>query len=466
MEVEKPLSIVQKLYEDNIDISEIELAQKILNYPELTLLDLWLLPQYPFNQWRKKYDYPRLIENMKQSQGDFQTWMDEQHLTDDHLLNGYLSDFFENKPLSKDKIRHLIKVSYKGKVSPQSWHSYSGQKSMQGDGEPVLYEFIMEYISYYDWKLLKGEVFNFIDTFDRHRPNTESEQVYLNSNIRLLKMGGTTPPVNGFGIMLRGKKLEFVNASGLSLQGTMYFGTMGNLSFEHSVVDNLKANELDLPFLDFMNCSIRNLQVRNSTIENWLFANCKTGGNIIDSKLTRIRIFGGQFTPTFTNSEILDFEVTHEGVTYDYNFEKTYRTLSKAVNESGNKELGRSLKIKELDFIRKRKKGWKWAFMTIDKLYWQYGQRPTQLIWVMIISIISFGLLYSFFPEDFKGLHLTTAPYWKVIYNTQYYSAVTFTTLGYGDLSPIGPMKLFAAIEALFGAVTLGFLVSGLTRND
>lgn len=46
-------------------------------------------------------------------------------------------------------------------------------------------------------------------------------------------MGGLCPLVNGVGIMLRGKKLEFVNASGLELHGTIYFGSMGNLEFDH-----------------------------------------------------------------------------------------------------------------------------------------------------------------------------------------------------------------------------------------
>jgi hypothetical protein len=63
-------------------------------------------------------------------------------------------------------------------------------------------------------------------------------------------------------------------------------------------------------------------------------------------------------------------------------------------------------------------------------------------------------------------MSLESQPYWKVLFNTQYYSVVTFTTLGYGDLSPNGFIKIFAACEAILGALTLGFLVAGLSRND
>lgn len=40
-----------------------------------------------------------------------------------------------------------------------------------------------------------------------------------------------------------------------------------------------------------------------------------------------------------------------------------------------------------------------------------------------------------------------------------YFSIVTFSTLGYGDFTPSGNSRLFAAYEALIGNVHLGFLV-------
>ena len=244
------MAIVEEIYKKNINITDLELATEIIKHQELSIIDLWLLPQYPFDQWRKKYDYPRILKNIKTNQNDFITWMSEQGLTDEHLLGGYLSDYFEHKELSVDKKKHLIEVSYKGKVSLQAWHSYDGKTSTKGDGEPVLYKFIKEFISYYDWKLLKGEKFNFKDTFHRDEPNTPNEEVYLNHNIGLLKMGGIRPPVNAIGVLLRGKKLEFINASGLELKGTIYYGDMGNLSFEHSTVGGNQLQKICSGYLN------------------------------------------------------------------------------------------------------------------------------------------------------------------------------------------------------------------------
>lgn len=460
------MTIVEKIYSDKYNITDKELAEEIIKHPDLTPLDLWLLPQYPFDQWRRKYDYPLMLKNIKENIVDFGLWMTEQNISDEDMLNCYFSDFLEHKPKSKDKTRYLINTTYKGKVTLQSWHELDGITLHNGDDEPIIYELKKKYISYYDWKLIKGENFNFKDTFHRYEPNTPNEQVYLNHNYKLLKMGGIEPPLNSVGILLRGKKLEFVNVSGLTLSGTIYFGSMGNLEFDHCTVDNLKCNELNMPLLDFQNCSVRNIQIRNSYVQQWMFATSETTGNIIDTKLTSIEIYGGQFNPAFTNSDIERIHIEHKKIDHDPNFEKTYRSLSKSAKESGNYDLASDLKISEYDFIRDKTTGFRWLLKSIDKIYWEYGQRPKRLVIISLVVIFLFGLFYSFFPENFKGITLADDAYWKIFYNAEYFSVITFTTLGYGDLSPIGFLKIFASIEAFLGAATMGFLVAGLAKTD
>ncbi len=353
----KAMTIVQSIYDQNPGITDLALAEEIVNHEVLTSLDLWLLPQYPFDQWRRKYDYPFLLQNIQDNQTDFSQWMTEQGITDEHLLNGYFSDFFESKERTQETKRFLIRVTYKGKVTLQSWHFYNGETSHEGDGEPILYEFVKEYVSYYDWKLSRGERFSFIDVFYRYDKNTSHEHVYLNHTRELLKMGGTELPLNAVGILLRAKQFEFINMSGLELKGTVYFGSMGNLSFDHCALDNLRCNELDMPLLDFKNSSICNIQIHNSYVRQWLFVSCETTGNIIDSKLSFVKIYGGQFNPAFTNTEIGEIEVEYEGVMYDNHFDKTYRALAKCAKESGNHPLYNIMKVHEYDFLRNQSKG-------------------------------------------------------------------------------------------------------------
>jgi len=41
-----------------------------------------------------------------------------------------------------------------------------------------------------------------------------------------------------------------------------------------------------------------------------------------------------------------------------------------------------------------------------------------------------------------------------------YFSAETFTSLGFGDLTPVGPVRLLAGVEALNGLLLIGWSAS------
>lgn len=41
-----------------------------------------------------------------------------------------------------------------------------------------------------------------------------------------------------------------------------------------------------------------------------------------------------------------------------------------------------------------------------------------------------------------------------------YYSAITYTTVGYGDVTPVGDIRIFAAVEALVGMVLVAWTAS------
>ena len=68
-------------------------------------------------------------------------------------------------------------------------------------------------------------------------------------------------------------------------------------------------------------------------------------------------------------------------------------------------------------------------------------------------------LIYWNFPQYIKPLNES-----KTLLDSIYFSTVTFTTLGYGDLSPIGWIRLITSLEAFFGILSMGFLVAGFSK--
>ncbi len=53
---------------------------------------------------------------------------------------------------------------------------------------------------------------------------------------------------------------------------------------------------------------------------------------------------------------------------------------------------------------------------------------------------------------------------WERFFNCIYFSVVTVTTLGYGDLTPLGVGKVFAATETIVGVLFAGYSVSEISR--
>lgn len=50
----------------------------------------------------------------------------------------------------------------------------------------------------------------------------------------------------------------------------------------------------------------------------------------------------------------------------------------------------------------------------------------------------------------------------SLLENTLYFSAETYTSLGFGDIAPLGPVRLLAGVEALNGLLLIGWSASFL----
>lgn len=78
--------------------------------------------------------------------------------------------------------------------------------------------------------------------------------------------------------------------------------------------------------------------------------------------------------------------------------------------------------------------------------------------WIYFVIIPTFMLIF-FFAQGFRESPLSL---WEALY----FSAVTITTLGYGDIQPtLALTRFFAGAEAVLGVLTVGMFLSALSHS-
>ncbi|WP_100752828.1 ion channel [Vibrio salilacus] len=96
-------------------------------------------------------------------------------------------------------------------------------------------------------------------------------------------------------------------------------------------------------------------------------------------------------------------------------------------------------------------------------LFCGYGEDPLRVVGFSIFLIVVCALAYFFL--DTTGAHpiyegVTGWQFYLLEFlNSLYFSVVTFTTLGYGDISPVGVARFIAACEAFLGSFTMALFV-------
>ncbi|ASA78262.1 potassium channel family protein [Thermococcus sp. 5-4] len=94
----------------------------------------------------------------------------------------------------------------------------------------------------------------------------------------------------------------------------------------------------------------------------------------------------------------------------------------------------------------------------------EYGTNWVRLFLFSLLVIIGNAVPYTIWSKLIEGFPETSS-YFIRFANALYYSLVTFTTLGYGDMHPTGWLKALSAIEALTGAVFMALIVAVIARK-
>ncbi|WP_276275910.1 potassium channel family protein [Haloarcula regularis] len=114
-------------------------------------------------------------------------------------------------------------------------------------------------------------------------------------------------------------------------------------------------------------------------------------------------------------------------------------------------------------------------------LHWScgYGERLWRVVYVSVVAIVVWGLFYAFLSrgaaDQTTGItttgldgpaQLLTREGLVILSKNLYFSVVTFTTLGYGDIQPVGPIsRALASTESFIGALLVALVVFVIGRR-
>lgn len=136
-----------------------------------------------------------------------------------------------------------------------------------------------------------------------------------------------------------------------------------------------------------------------------------------------------------------------------------------AYNEGGMYEDSGAMYYKEMVMKRMQLKKRSWArFLSfMYDLACGYGEKPQNIITVGLGSICLFAVV-TFIADGLSPVNFTTPKtVWGKFFDAFYFSTLTFTSLGYGDIHPKEYIKPVVMLEALLGTflITLFIMVSG-----
>jgi hypothetical protein len=100
------------------------------------------------------------------------------------------------------------------------------------------------------------------------------------------------------------------------------------------------------------------------------------------------------------------------------------------------------------------------AVLSLSSVVWGHGERPFRTLFTVAALIFFSAMLYTAGAVTQNG-NTFVPSFWQALY----FSVITFTTVGYGDITPVSVTRFIAALEALGGITLMPLFFVGLTRK-
>lgn len=262
--------------------------------------------------------------------------------------------------------------------------------------------------------------------------------------------------INGDNFMAR----ELVNAklrTGKYKIGFDYTDTNGQeLHPSKSFIIESDLNGASFKRTSFVECTLNNIKFNNNLFDNVSF----NSSVLINIEWGNSRIKKEYFLnlkPKDLKKDYKDYislSETYLSIKNQFNKNGRYIDMSWAYlkeKESLRLEYKQNIIYKEIfNFFGRTKNFFKFIWEYFLFILFGYGEKPWHILGWSIFTIIVFGIVYRIIPAIGSGLKdiETTINFWRSLY----FSAITFTTVGFGDFHPINDLsRILVVIEAALG---------------
>ena len=216
------------------------------------------------------------------------------------------------------------------------------------------------------------------------------------------------------------RNTNFFNAN---LQGsTLSLATIDSADFRNACLRDARMRETRIISSDFTNADLRSTELSLSTVTKSNFTNA-------DLRASRLRKIEGFEHAIWIGADIRDV-----------NFAGAYRLRRFAMDQNYIKEFRERNRMTSLIYY----------------LWWlssDCGRSLGRWCVLIVLLVFSFAVLYTFVGIDYGKYPTVLSPL--------YYSVVTLTTLGYGDVKPASTGgQIIVMFEVIFGYIMLGGLLS------
>ena len=228
--------------------------------------------------------------------------------------------------------------------------------------------------------------------------------------------------------------------------------------------------------IQFILSNLKKCIFDSNKVESIYFSDCNLKSfSIIKSDISKLE-FDDEFITKLNENTFFDkFISKDKNKSYYKNVYKSYKNIAsqfesnRILNISGEYHyLYKCSECKTLDGFSKFK----------SRLFWivcGYGERPTYALITSLEIILIFAIIYLFTGISISGRLINYRLSWfsilekKIILvdflESLYFSLVTFTTVGYGDIIPTGTSIILSSIEMILGVTMVGIWTATLARK-